>query len=212
MRWWQRESARQGLAGIGVVVGLFLPGEPLLVYLGAWGLYGLIYLALTWLSVRVGGRSGLVAMSRQSRRLSRAERWVATSPEKFAQTAAVIALVAVILVMPRADEQGAAEAYVLAVCLVGVVASWLMLQVGFLMTYVGIDSEVRGLAFPAQPDPGVVDYLYFTVSVGTTFGTTDVEVRSTEIRRQVLAHGVLAFVFNTLVLTVAITFTTNYLG
>jgi len=48
--------------------------------------------------------------------------------------------------------------------------------------------------------------------VGTTFGTTDVEVRHSALRRHVLTHGVLAFVFNTLVLTVAITFTTNYLG
>lgn len=212
MRWWQRESTRQVLAAVGIVIGVFLPGEPLLIYLGSWGLYAVIYLSLTWLSVRISGIDGLVAMSRQSRRLSRAERWVATSPATFAQTAAVVALVAVILVMPRADEQGTAEPYVLAVCLLGVVVSWLILQVGFLMTYVGIHSEDGGLQLPEHADLGVVDYLYFTVAVGTTFGTTDVVVTSSQIRRQVLTHGVLAFVFNTLVLTVAITFTTNYLG
>lgn len=212
MRWWQRESARQGLAAVGLVAGPFLPGEPLLVYLGSWGLYAMAYLALTWLSVRLGGAPVLVAVARQSRRLGRAERWVATTPETIAQVAAAIAMVAVIIVMPRADEQGASVTYVLGVCLVGVVVSWLMLQVGFLMTYVGLDSEQGGLGFPEGGSPGVVEYLYFTVAVGTTFGTTDVEVRSSAIRRQVLAHGVLAFVFNTLVLTVAITFTTGYLG
>lgn len=212
MQWWQREISRQLLASIGIVVGLLTPGEALLVFLASWDLYALLYLALTWAAVRRGGLTGLTAMARQSRRMSRAERWFATTPESFAQAAAMVALVSVLLVMPRADDQAAAESYVLAVCLLAVVTAWMVLQAGFLMAYVGLHSEHRGLAFPEGAEPGVVDYLYFTVAVGTTFGTTDVEVRHSALRRQVLTHGVLAFVFNTLVLTVAITFTTNYLG
>ncbi|GAA1917796.1 DUF1345 domain-containing protein [Nocardioides hwasunensis] len=212
MSWWQRETWRQTLACVGLVVGFFTPGEPLLVFLTSWDLYAVVYLVLTWAAIHRGGRTGLTAMARQSRRMSRAAKLFVASPEAFAQSAAVVALVSVLLVMPRADEQHASEPWVLAVCLVAIVSSWLVLQAGFLMTYVALHSEHGGLAFPDEARPGVVEYLYFTVAVGTTFGTTDVEVRKSVLRAQVLKHGVLAFVFNTLVLTVAITFTTNYLG
>lgn len=212
MQWWQRERNRQLLGGIGVVVGFFLPGSPLMTFLSSWSLYAILYLVLTWFAVRRGGAGGLAAIAAQSRKIRGAQRWIVAAPQDIALGAATTALVTVILVMPRADRQEAPDAYVLAVCLVGVIVSWMMLQLGFLLTYVGIDTERRGLRLPDGGEPGVVDYLYFTVAVGTTFGATDVEVHHTDLRRQVLTHGVLAFVFNTLVLTVAITFTTNYLG
>lgn len=212
MQWWQGETARQLIATSVMLTGLLVPGDTFVKFLATWSTYALVYLALTWLAVRLGGMSTLVAMARRSLRLSSAEKWVATSPARIAQGAAAVAMVAVAVVMPRPDQHDAAEALVVAVCLVAVVVSWLMLQVGFLMTYVGVHSDGGGLVLPDGAEPGITDFAYFTVAVGTTFGTTDIEVHRSALRRQVLAHGLLAFVFNTLVLTVAITFTTNYVG
>lgn len=212
MQWWQGETARQLFSTGVMLLGLLVPGNTLVKFLAAWSLYAVVYLAVTCVAVRVGRMAGLVAMARRSRRLSRAEKWVITTPERVAQAAAAVALVAVAAVMPRAGDQGAPQALVMAVCLVAVVVSWLMLQAGFLMTYVGVHSEGGGLVLPDGAEPGIADFLYFTVAVGTTFGTTDVTVHRTALRRQVMAHGLLAFVFNTLVLAVAITFTTNVVG
>jgi uncharacterized membrane protein len=211
MRWWQRESARQLLALPGAVVGSLIPGETLLRTLAAWDLYAAIYLALTWLAVRRSDAATLRAVSARPDRRALLTGWLVTSPAQFSQAAAAVALVATVLAMPQARELGVDEGWVLAVCLVAVVASWLVLQTGFLLTYVATHDEHGGLDFPGGTSPGLVDFVYFTVAVGTTFGTTDVSVTATAMRRQVLAHGVLAFVFNTLVLTVAITFTTSYL-
>ncbi len=192
MRAWQRESARRLVSYAGVVPALFTPGEPLRVFLAAWDLYALVHLGLTWLAVRRGGIVFLRAMSAQSRRPGRAERWFMSSPEQFSRAAAGVALIAVILVMPQAESQGTAVRYVLAACLVAVVASWLMLQTGFLTTYVGTHGDHGGLRFPDEKDAGLVDFASFTVAVGTTFGTTDVSVTHTAMRRQVPSHGVLA--------------------
>jgi uncharacterized membrane protein len=210
VRWWQREAARQFLALPGAVLGAFVPGETTLRVLSAWDGYAAVYLALTWLALRRGDPASLRAVSTRPR-IGAATGWLVSSPAQFSQAAAAVALIATVLAMPQARELGIDETWVLVICLVAVVASWLVLQTGFLLTYVATHGEHGGLDFPGGESPGLVDFVYFTVAVGTTFGTTDVTVTRTAMRREVLTHGVLAFVFNTLVLTVAITFTTSYL-
>lgn len=49
-----------------------------------------------------------------------------------------------------------------------------------------------------------MDYLYFSLGVSTSFATSDVTVRTSSLRRTVAGHGVIAFVFNTVILAVAI--------
>ncbi|WP_342373195.1 DUF1345 domain-containing protein [Propioniciclava soli] len=108
------------------------------------------------------------------------------------------------------------------------IASWLTMLLSFGLDYLRTDGRHgwTQLRFPDDPEadagaqpwddaPGPplgaraaarrpVDYLYFAVAVSTTFGTTDVEVASRRMRRKVSLHGVLAFVFNTVVLAVAV--------
>ena len=48
------------------------------------------------------------------------------------------------------------------------------------------------------------DYVYFAVSVGTTPGTTDVQVDSRHMRRVVTAHALIAFAFNTVILALVL--------
>src|SRR5271170_6359149 len=60
-----------------------------------------------------------------------------------------------------------------------------------------------GLVFPGRPAPDYWDFLYFSFVVGMTFQVSDVQIEDHGLRRDVLAHGVLAFFFN--VITVALT-------
>ncbi|MFF9473772.1 DUF1345 domain-containing protein [Streptomyces roseolus] len=55
----------------------------------------------------------------------------------------------------------------------------------------------RALDFPGDGPALWADYVYFALSVMTTFGTTDVDVTSREMRRTVSANAIVAFVFNT---------------
>jgi uncharacterized membrane protein len=65
-------------------------------------------------------------------------------------------------------------------------------------------AETRGLAFPGRDEPDYWDFLYFSFVIGMTFQVSDVEIENHHLRRLALAHGVLAFLFNVVVLALTI--------
>lgn len=65
-----------------------------------------------------------------------------------------------------------------------------------------------GLEFPGGGPPDYLDFAYFSLTLGMTFQTSDVEISSRTIRRIVTVHSFAAFVFNIGV----IAFTINGLG
>lgn len=210
--WWRRESARQLLAVIPIPLCWLVPGDPLVTLLAAWDLYAVVYLLLTWLAYRGHDPEQLRELITSARYRTVRDRWLASSPEQLSQVAASLAMVATFNALPQAQDLGAPQVVVLVVCLVAVISSWLALQTGFTLLYVALYTEYGGLEFPGDDEPSMIDFVYFAVAVGTTFGTTDVTVTHTRIRRHVLTHGVTAFLFNTLVVAVAVTFATTYLS
>jgi uncharacterized membrane protein len=87
-----------------------------------------------------------------------------------------------------------------ATALVLVVVAWISVVVAFAVAFHADDlvEEGQALEFPGDQEPVWGDYVYFALSVMTTFGTTDVTVLSREMRRTVAANAVIAFVFNTI--------------
>jgi uncharacterized membrane protein len=65
-------------------------------------------------------------------------------------------------------------------------------------------AEARGLAFPGRADPDYWDFLYFSFVIGMTFQVSDVQIDNHRLRRIALAHGMLAFFFNVVVLALTI--------
>ncbi|MEU3841031.1 DUF1345 domain-containing protein [Streptomyces sp. NPDC028635] len=80
-----------------------------------------------------------------------------------------------------------------------VVCAWVCVMLSFAVAFHAdnLVEEGRALQFPGEATPAWADYVYFALSVMTTFGTTDVDVTSREMRRTVAANAVIAFVFNT---------------
>jgi uncharacterized membrane protein len=89
-----------------------------------------------------------------------------------------------------------------------ILCSWFFLHVIFAIHYAHAfyaDAGGRmGLAFPNEASPDYVDFLYFSFTVGAAAQTSDVSVASSRMRRIVLVHTVLSFLFNTTVLALAI--------
>ncbi|WP_030691370.1 DUF1345 domain-containing protein [Streptomyces globisporus] len=85
------------------------------------------------------------------------------------------------------------------VALVMVVLAWVCVAVSFAVAFQAdnLVEEQGALEFPGEESPAWADYVYFALSVMTTFGTTDVTVTSREMRRTVTANSCIAFVFNT---------------
>ena len=64
--------------------------------------------------------------------------------------------------------------------------------------------DVGGLDFPETTDPTYWDFLYHAFVVGMTAQVSDVRVISSAMRRLVLAHGVVSFFYNTVILALTV--------
>ncbi len=63
---------------------------------------------------------------------------------------------------------------------------------------------IGGLDIPGCAEPDYWDFCYFAFVIGMTCQTSDVNVTSREMRRLALGHGMLSFLFNTVILALAI--------
>lgn len=90
---------------------------------------------------------------------------------------------------------------------VAVIAAWLLLHAGYARYYANLyddDAAPGGLRFPDDARPAVVDFTYFSLSIGTSFAVSDVEVTSRRARAVVMGHSVVGFFYNTLVIAVVV--------
>jgi uncharacterized membrane protein len=125
--------------------------------------------------------------------------------------AAVASLVAVVFELLAAKAAGPSHMLVHgAFAAFTVIGSWLVRPVLFALTYAAryyAPEPDGGLAFPGAPtrfEPDHTDFLYFAFTVAVTAQTSDVAVTTRPMRRLVLWHSVLSFVFNTTILAFSI--------
>ncbi len=90
------------------------------------------------------------------------------------------------------------------------IASWLLVHTAFALHYAhayyvspGKDGACP-LEFPRQETPVYMDFMYFSMVIGMTSQTADVAIATTRMRRLVMAHGLIAFVFNMTLLAMTI--------
>lgn len=112
------------------------------------------------------------------------------------------------------DLKGAGAAFHVALAAGTILLSWFFVHTNFALHYAheyygdratknGMESR-GGLCFPDEESPDYLDFLYFSFVIGATCQVSDVQVTGRVLRRLVLAHGVLAFIFNTMILALAI--------
>ncbi|MGZ8410370.1 MAG: DUF1345 domain-containing protein [Hyphomicrobium sp.] len=68
----------------------------------------------------------------------------------------------------------------------------------------GHRQDAGGLEFPDTSEPTGWDFLYYSFVVGMTAQVSDVQVLTTPMRRLTLAHGVVSFFYNTVILALAV--------
>jgi len=94
-----------------------------------------------------------------------------------------------------------------------VVSSWVLVHTVFTMHYAHAYyrksddeecSEGEGVEFPNEKEPDFLDFAYFSFVIGMTCQVSDVQISSHHIRRVALVHGLLSFLFNTVILALTI--------
>jgi uncharacterized membrane protein len=128
---------------------------------------------------------------------------------------AVISLVAIVAELGAATDDGSrAQSFLLV--LATITLSWTFVQVIFALHYAheyfDEGDEGGGLQFPGDDHPEYWDFLYFSVVVGMTFQVSDVQVTSKPLRRLVMAHGLVSFVFNVAILALMVNLGANLIG
>ncbi len=87
--------------------------------------------------------------------------------------------------------------------------SWLMTHTTFAFRYaheylrdrIRVASGISGgLEFPGEKRPDYLDFLYFSLVLGMTFQVSDVQITARKFRRLAAVHGLLSFLFNTIIL------------
>jgi uncharacterized membrane protein len=61
-----------------------------------------------------------------------------------------------------------------------------------------------GLEFPGEDQPDYLDFMYFSLVLGMTFQVSDVQITSRKLRRLATVHGLLSFLFNTIILALTV--------
>ncbi len=97
-----------------------------------------------------------------------------------------------------------------------VALSWLFVHTSFAKHYAheyygpGDGGGIRkGLIFPGDEAPDFGDFFHFALVIGVAAQTADIQISAKPIRRVVTLHGVLAFVFNTVILALTISLATD---
>lgn len=125
-------------------------------------------------------------------------------------TAAVAASVAAIFDMVSEKSSGP----VLGLAAFTILSSWTLLHTAFAAHYAHrcfSGGKMRGLDFPGEK-PRFVDFAYYSFTIGMTFQTSDVETRTSEMRKLTLAHGAISFVFNTVIIAISVGLASGLLG
>lgn len=127
------------------------------------------------------------------------------------------ASVFVIVVMAASGGKPTAAAAVLTVTTIAL--SWLFVQMIFALHYAhafyapaeGGAGDRRGLMFPGEEEVDYWDFLHFALIIGVANQTADVQISSRAVRRIATVHSVLAWLFNTVILALAVNLAVNLL-
>ena len=198
---WQ---ARAIAALIGILTYLALPMEPSWVtrVVIAWDVAVLVLVAEGWFVILRSDpeRTRLHAASDDPGRLA------LLLVSVIASFVSLLAAVTVIRVDPVGAHRGPDWLHP-ALGLLAIAGAWMILHTAYTLHYARLyyaNAETEGsLAFVGGP-PDAADFAYFAFGVGMTFQVPDVNVLNRQMRRAVLAHQLLSFVYNTAILALVV--------
>lgn len=165
--------------------------------LGTWNAFIYTTLGLIWTLILSADPQEVVA-SAKTQDTSRTAIFVLVLLGALASIFAVIYE----LTVAKALGQGHAGAHI-AFCVVTILSSWVLVHTTFTLryahTFYGTDEGKKqpgGLDFSGDCDPDYLDFAYFSFTIGMCSQTSDVAVKSSDLRRLCLVHSIISFVFN----------------
>jgi uncharacterized membrane protein len=112
------------------------------------------------------------------------------------------------------------KGWVVALVALTLLLSWLVTHVTFAFRYAhefyardaGGPGADGGLSFPSENAPDYLDFVYFALVLGMTFQVSDVQITSRKLRRVATLHGLLSFLFNTVIVAFTVNIAAGLMG
>ncbi len=166
-----------------------------------WDVGAATFLALVW--------SGVARFTPdQAREFARREDDGRVATSILLLSASVVSLVGVGLALFKASSASTNDQGALTVAAVLTVAlSWLVVHTVFTLRYAHeyYTDPIGGIDFKAlDEDPDYQDFAYIAFTVGMTFQVSDTDVQGRKIRRTVLRHSLLSYLFGAVILAVVV--------
>jgi uncharacterized membrane protein len=181
------------------VVALFLGPWQLALLLG-WDTVAILLLAWTWATVRRMDSDLTAAIATREdpgRRTSRV----------LMVAASMISLVGVALGLAKAQSaDGLLGPILTGAGVVTVAASWALVHTIFMLRYADLyySGEPGGVSFNEDDEPDFFDFAYLAFTIGMTFQVSDTDIEQRDIRRTVLSHAVISYLFGAVIVAVTI--------
>jgi uncharacterized membrane protein len=184
---------------------------PAIQFILVWSSFSFSSLVLFWITI-------IKAESHEVKYIAKRQDSSRTIVFVFVLVAAIISLFAVIFLLKiLPDRKAAGYWYHIGFSIISVVLSWTLIHTIFTFRYAhlyytsrseekGIEKEQEGgLQFPNEDSPDYLDFAYFSFVIGMTFQVSDVAISSRQIRHLALFHGLISFVYNTVILALSVT-------
>jgi uncharacterized membrane protein len=191
-------AAVGGMAGF--VAAWFTPWQ--LSTLTAWNVAAAFFIIWVWASVGPFSPEETRAFATREDD----SRW---SAQLLLVSASVASLVGVALALLKAsDVTGSHKISYIVAAVLTVVLSWAVVHTVYTLRYAHeyYTAPIGGIAFHAEGEyaPNYVDFAYVAFGIGMTFQIADTDIQRHEIRRSVLGHSLLAYLFGAVILAVTI--------
>lgn len=202
---WRVSARRRAyfVAALGISAGLvaaFLTPWQLSV-LSAWNVAAALFLLWVWTTIRSFG-------SEETRAFATREDDSRVSAQLLILGACVASLVGVGFDLVKAsDVTGSHKIIYIVAAVLTVVLSWAVVHTVYTLRYAHefYRAPVGGIDFKSKNyAPSYLDFAYVAFGVGMTFQIADTDIQERDIRRTVLGHSLLSYLFGAVILAVTI--------
>jgi uncharacterized membrane protein len=128
--------------------------------------------------------------------------------------ASVVSLVGVGVTLAEASGTSGARRIVLtAAAVLTVAASWFLVQTVFTLRYAHTyyTPPTGGIDFNTDESPDYHDFAYLSFTIGMTFQVADTDLTTNRMRRVVLRHSLLAYLFGAVILAMTINVAASFI-
>lgn len=196
---------------VALISGLFTAPWQFTVLAG-WNTGASVFLALVWFTISRFSAEQTAAMATLEDNSRRGSGVVLLC-------AATASLVGLAFGLHRANQANGQLRFWLTLAVIsGIVLSWAVVHTVYVLRYAHLyytgpgaglsadsgESTGHGVSFPGGDEPDYLDFAYLAFTLGMTFQVSDNTVRSRPMRRTVLVHCLMSYLFGTVIIATSI--------